>query len=95
VLATHFKASFDASGAVSSFMASVIRHLRLGTDARTWAPWGILPSPLTAERADNASAIDIGSVRKVYKYDKVNKPSLIKRLDEPSITTAWRSSMIS
>lgn len=65
MLATHFKASFDASGAVSSCMASVIRHLRLGTDARTWAHCGILPSPLTADKADKASAIDKGSIQSV------------------------------
>lgn len=57
VLATHFKASFDASGVDSSFVASDIRHFRFGADARTSAPWGFLPRLLTAERADNASTI--------------------------------------
>jgi hypothetical protein len=57
VLATHFKASFDASGVVSSFVASVIRQLRLCADARTWVTWGILPKLFTAERAGNASTI--------------------------------------
>jgi len=38
VLATHFRASFDASGVVASLVVSVIRHFRFRADARTWAP---------------------------------------------------------
>lgn len=39
VLATHFRASFDASGVVvASFVVSVIRHFKFRADARIWAP---------------------------------------------------------
>jgi len=58
VLATHFKASFDASGVFSSFVASDIRDFKFVADARTREPFGVLPRLLTAERAGNASTIN-------------------------------------